>query len=252
MRSDMQTIIVTGVAAGIGAACYDALESSLDFTPIGIDVTASTRTDLIVNLALEAELEEAVGIIKQGQERVGGLVNCAGVQIKKPLSELTHEHWLESLTVNAVAPFLLLGKLLPLISHGGSVVNIGSIHSTATVPGMAAYAASKGALASGTRAAALELARLGIRVNCVSPGAVRTKMLMANILGSDWTGDEDPVRQLEDSIPAGRIAAPEEIADLVIFLLSNKARYITGGEFLADGGVVAALASEASLREPRN
>ena len=114
---------------------------------------------------------------------------------------------------------------------------------------MAAYAASKGALASGTRAAALDLASLGIRVNCVSPGAVRTKMLMANILGSGRTGDEDPLKQLEDSIPVGRIAAPEEIADLVVFLLSDKARYFTGGEFLADGGVLATLASEAPARE---
>jgi len=245
----MQTVIVTGVASGIGKACYDALENSTEFTPFGIDVVASARTDLALNLALKAELEEAVDIIKRGHDKVGGLVNCAGVQIKKPLGELTHEHWLESFAINAVAPFLLLGKLLPLISHGGSVVNIGSIHSSATIPGMAAYAASKGALASGTRAAALDLASLGIRVNCVSLGAVRTKMLMANILGSGRTGDEDPLQQLEDSIPVGRIAAPEEIADLVVFLLSDKARYITGGEFLADGGVLATLASEAPARE---
>jgi NAD(P)-dependent dehydrogenase (short-subunit alcohol dehydrogenase family) len=245
----MQTVVVTGAASGIGEACYNVLSNSSDFAPFGLDVKASPRTDLVMNLASHAEIDEAAGIIGQRFKHIAGLVNCAGVQIKKPLSELTHENWLESLSVNAVAPFFLLGKLLPLFEGGGSVVNIGSVHATATTKGMAAYSASKGALASASRAAAIELAKFGVRVNCVSPGAVDTLMLTENLMKSGLGGDE-PLRMLEESIPLCRVGSPVEVAQLVLFLLTEESRYITGGEFPVDGGVLAVLASEASRHRP--
>lgn len=241
----MRTVVVTGAASGIGEACYKLLDNSSDFTPVGVDAMASPRTDVVLNLASETEIDEAADIIAQRYKCVAGLVNCAGVQIKRPVSELTYENWIESLSVNAVAPFVLLSKLLPLFDDGGSVVNIGSVHATATTTGMAAYSASKGAMASASRAAAIELAKFGIRVNCVSPGAVDTSMLMENVMNSGLVGDE-PLRTLEETVPLCRIGSPVEVAQLVLFLLSEKSRYITGGEFHIDGGVLAVLASEVS------
>ena len=242
--SDTRSIIITGAASGIGESCYRRLAASSEFTPFGIDVKASSTTDLILNMADETEINEAVGVIQRRIDLISGLVNCAGVQIKKPITDLTQKDWLECILVNAVAPFLFLGKLVEFFELGGSVVNIGSVHSKATTQGMAAYSASKGALAAGTRAAALEVAKLGIRVNCISPGAVHTDMLLDNILNSDPIGLGDPLQMLGEAIPLGRIGLPAEVAELVVFLLSDKSQYITGQEFFIDGGVVGALASE--------
>ena len=177
-----------------------------------------------------------------------GGVPSAAVQLCKPLMETTSAEWDAVMAVNLRTAFLMMQSSYPLLSvRGGAIVNVGSVHARATSKKIAAYAASKGGLESLTRAASLEFAASGIRVNGVHPGAVDTDMLKAGLNRGhlDNETSEMLVEQLGEKHPLGRVGLPEEIAETIFFLAdAQKSSFISGTFLVSDGGALSHLSTE--------
>jgi len=233
----MRTAVVTGAAGGIGAAVCDHLES------VGWDVVAIDRLPSERRGALQIDVSDEAAIARMlpALPRADGLVNNAALQLYKPLSETGTEEWDELQRVNVRGPWLCTQALLPqLAANGGAVVNVASVHAVATSLAMGAYATTKGGLVAFTRAAALELAERGVRVNAVVPGGIDTPALRAG-----FARRSDAEARLVAQTPLRRIGSPRDVATLVAFLLdSSQSGFITGASIPVDGGVLAKLSSE--------
>lgn len=228
--------VVTGAARGIGAATCDALRAG-GWEVVGIDARSGDGW-IQADCASPEELERVLGDLP----RVDGLVNNAAVQHAAPLLETTIEQWDAVLATNLRASFVTT-KLCArrLAAASGAIVNVASVHATATSENVAPYAASKAGLLGLTRAAAIELAP-DVRVNAVVPGAVDTPALRD---GFARRVDGDPEGSLVARTPVGRIGAPQDIAEAITFLLDGRrSSFITGEALVVDGGVLARLASE--------
>jgi NAD(P)-dependent dehydrogenase (short-subunit alcohol dehydrogenase family) len=180
----------------------------------------------------EAQVGELAGAIAERFGRVDILVNNAGVNLRKPVAAFALAEWRQVLDTNLTGPFLLCRALLPhLRGRGyGRIINLTSIMSHVSLPGRAAYSASKAGLLGLTRALALELAAEGITVNGISPGPVATEMNQP-ILADPALNAEFLAR-----IPVGRWGREEEIAQLAVYLCSEEAAFITGTDVVIDGG----------------
>jgi NAD(P)-dependent dehydrogenase (short-subunit alcohol dehydrogenase family) len=229
--------VVTGAAGAIGTAICDALGDQ------GWDVIPVDRRPVHRPGAIKLDLANTTAVVDalSSLPAVQGLVNNAAVQLFKPLTETTVEEWDEVAAVNLRAAFVCLKCLhSQLVEAGGAVVNISSVHARATSAQISAYAASKGGLSAFTRAAALEMAPLGVRVNAVVPGAVDTPALRAG-----FTRRPNAKNELLEQTPLGRIGEPREVAEIVSFLLDrDRSGFMTGQEIAVDGGALARLATE--------
>lgn len=244
--------LVTGAARGIGAAVARALlhrglrVAALDIRGDELQALASDRraSDRLrchaVDVSHGAAVARVVAEVEADLGPIDYLVNVAGVLKLAPAVELSDEDWAWIFGVNAAGVFhvsrSVARHMMP--RRRGAIVTVGS--NAAAVPrmGMAAYAASKAAAAHFTRCLGLELAAYGIRCNLVSPGSTDTEM--QRLL---WNGDEVPdsvlagsLEEYRTGIPLRRIAAPEDIAEAVLFLLSDRARHITLHDLRVDGG----------------
>jgi len=229
--------VVTGAAGGIGSATCDVLEG------YGWEVAAMDRHPVERAAALQVDITDA-GAVTASLEtlpRVDALVNNAAVQLYKPLVETTVEEWEAVAAVNMRGAFICLKAChRQLAESAGSVVNVASVHAVATSRSIAAYAAAKGGLVAFTRAAAIELAPLGVRVNAVLPGAVDTPALRKGLARR-----ADAERTLLERTPLGRIGHPREIGEAIAFLVDpDRAAFITGQEIAVDGGALARLSTE--------
>jgi NAD(P)-dependent dehydrogenase (short-subunit alcohol dehydrogenase family) len=239
---------VTGATSGIGQACANAFanagakvacvgrnEEALAKIARQIREVGGEALTVQADLSVEQEAERA---IMHALEMFGGidvLVNAAGHISSGTIENTSLQAWDEMMSVNVRAPFQLMQKTLPsLIERRGNVVNVSSVTGLRSFPGVLAYCVSKSALDQLTRCAALELAAKGVRVNAVNPGVVVTE-----IHKRGGMSDEAYAAFLEHSKtthPLGRPGRPEEIADLVLFLASEKASWITGATYSIDGG----------------
>lgn len=240
-------IIVTGGTHGIGRACVERL------APRGV---VFTGRDKAAGEALAAELPGAhfvAGDVASEQDcrrvvetaldlgggRLDGLVNNAGLGRRISFAEATSEDWDVVMGVNARSAFLFTRFALAGLRKGrGAVVNVASVAGKLGEEGLAVYCASKAALIAMTQSLALEFGD-EVRFNAVCPGQIATRM-MAKAM-------DDPLRlrQLELRIPAGRLGTPGEVADVIQWLLSDKASYVNGAVLTVDGG------ETAGLRTPR-
>ena len=245
MRLDGKVAIVTGASQGIGRGIALALARE------GAKVVVSDIIDKITDVSKEIEdlgseaLAVKANVVSSGDTeemakvaidkfgRIDILVNNAGIYPFESLVEMGEEDFDKVIGVNLKGVFNSTKAVLPKMieQKSGNIVNIASI--AGAVVGylnLAHYSASKGGVLGFTRAAALELAQYGIRVNAIAPGAIETP-------GIKKVMEEKALKQFEQTIPQRRIGKPEDIANLVVFLASDESSYITGQLITADGGL---------------
>lgn len=246
--SDQQWALVTGAAGGIGKALVTEFVEA-GYRVIAADLTwesSTYRDDSVYELKLDlAELvtsQQAVGSLKQQVDDITAgvglkaLINNAAVQILGETQSLSLEQWQTTWNVNLHAPFVLIqGFLESLTENNGAVVNLSSIHATQTKRQFVAYATSKAALSSLTRNLAVDVGDK-IRINAIEPAAVGTEMLLAG-----FEGKPKEFAELGQFHPVGRIANPKEIAELAVFLCSNKGCFVQGACITMSGGIHACL-----------
>ncbi|HKA16225.1 MAG TPA: SDR family oxidoreductase [Myxococcota bacterium] len=187
-----------------------------------------------------ADWQRCVAAAERQLGRLDGLVNNAGISRAGAIEEMPLDDYLEVVQVNQVGCFLGMQAAIPALRRAGagSIVNISSIAGLRGVAGMAAYCASKFAIRGMTKVAALELGHAGIRVNSVHPGTIDTPM----VSGLEFEGVDKAAYFAKQPIP--RIGTPEEVATLVLYLISDESSFATGGEFVVDGGVTAGESHE--------
>jgi NAD(P)-dependent dehydrogenase (short-subunit alcohol dehydrogenase family) len=189
-----------------------------------------------VDLRNPAEIRESMKGLSKFHSRVDILVNNAGVEIDKSADELSVEDWDFILQVNLRGAFLLTQAALPLFpATGGAIVNISSIHATHAFPGSIPYACSKAGLLALTRNLALELAPRKIRVNCISPGYIDTRLWEEYLQNSK--NPQAVAEQTTAFHPLGRRGAPTDISDAALFLASDASAFVTGTNLVVDGGL---------------
>jgi 3alpha(or 20beta)-hydroxysteroid dehydrogenase len=234
-----KVVVVTGAARGQGAAEVTLLASQ-GARVIAADVLdglgqslAGGQPDVTyehLDVTRAQDWDRLAGVVAGRHGVVHGLVNNAGIAARERLPHVTPEAWQRAFDVNVTGALLGIQALVPLMTEGGSIVNVCSV---AALSGhvAAAYTASKWALRGLTRTASLDLARLGIRANAVMPGLIDTPMMAA-------ASPAFTAAALAE-IPAGRMGAPDDVAPLVAFLLSDASAYISGAEIAVDGGMTA-------------
>lgn len=238
--------MVTGSASGIGRAValafaaqrmtvvlVDRDSKGLEHLATEVEAQGSTAAIAGVELADEASIKNMLA--KLALSRVDVLVNNAGIDLAKPLTETTEEDLDRLMAVNLKVPFLLCKAVVPLMPGDGSasIVNVSSAAGLLPMGGRPAYNASKGALVSLTRSLAIDLAP-AIRVNCVCPGAVDTPLLRSSF--PKQASLDESLRAVMERYPLRRMGEANEIAQAVLFLASTTSGYITGVSLAVDGG----------------
>ena len=246
-------VIVTGAAGGIGAATVENLVNQGIFV-FAIDKNSGELSKVLESIDPEVQLTLAISADVTSEKeckavcdtakskgiRVKGLVNNAAVgAFNMSVEKTSFEDWQRIISINLTSLYLMAKYALPLIrsAGGGAVVNVSSIHAYATSTGMAPYAAAKGGVLTLTKTMALDLAPDNIRVVCIIPGATDTPMLRQHAEREGKTLAELGFPTSESAI--GRIAQPEEVADVIAFALSRGASFITGSSLIPDGGILA-------------
>ncbi|KJS54436.1 2,3-dihydroxybenzoate-2,3-dehydrogenase [Streptomyces rubellomurinus subsp. indigoferus] len=248
---DGAVAMVTGAGQGIGAAVARALAAegavvaAVDRNPGPLAALAADSPAVrpyALDVTDSQAVDETVDLIERQLGPLAVLVNVAGILRTAPVVELADEDWAETFAVNATGVFhasRAVGRRMAA-RGAGAMVTVGSNAAGVPRAGMAAYAASKAAATMFTRCLGLELARSGVRCNIVSPGSTDTEMQRA-LWGADPEAAERRVIDGDPGawrvgIPLGRIAAPADIADAVVFLASDRARHITMHDLYVDGG----------------
>jgi NAD(P)-dependent dehydrogenase (short-subunit alcohol dehydrogenase family) len=250
--------VITGAGSGIGRAIAER------FAEVGADVVvAEVNVERGQQAAAELRQRHAKGIFVaadvsrssdcrrlvetalQNYGHIDTLVNNAGVNFVKPTLEMTEDDWDRVVDVDLKGTFLCSRHALEFMvsRRRGSIVNIASVHTVATLPEAAPYAAAKGGVHMLTCALAIEFAPYGIRVNAVSPGLTDTQ-IWQDIQAAAEQPDEAR-RHWFDNIPLGRVQSGREVANVVLFLASDEASYVTGANIMTDGGMTIQLINRA-------
>ena len=238
-----KTAVVTGGNSGIGFATARKLKDSgaqVVITGRNAEAVNSAATELDVTglVADQARLSDIDVLVGRVKDEFGGvdiLFINAGVASFAPVEHVTEEQFDTTINVNFKGALFTLQKFLPILREGASVINLSSINAYTGMPNTAVYAASKAALNSLTRTAAYELAPRKIRVNSVNPGPTNTAIF--GKLGMPDEAVQEFASAMQNRIPLKRFGEPVEAANLVAFLASDEASFITGAEYNIDGGV---------------
>jgi glucose 1-dehydrogenase len=241
--------IVTGGNSGIGASIvlelakqgasvvidYVSHPESLDVLEKQIIALGDQAIGVKADVSQVADLQKLVDIAVEKFGHVDIFVNNAGIETRTSVLDTTEEQYEKVLKVNLKSAFFatqIVSKQMIKQKSGGRIVNISSVHEDWPMPGNIAYCVSKGGMRMLTRTAALELAKFGILIVNVGPGAVATPINVSTM------NDPTLMKKLEAAIPLGRMANPEEIASVVAFLASDRASYVTGTTVFVDGAMM--------------
>lgn len=240
-----KTALITGASRGLGKAITLALaaagaqvvlvardEEALGRTAAAVRAAGGKATVFQTDVTDEAQVRRLAEQIQTGIGKLQILINNAGVNIRKEITDFTLAEWRQVMDVNLTSVFLMCRALVPLMKgHGyGRIINLTSTMSHVSIAGRTAYSASKAGLLGFTRALALELASHHITVNGISPGPFATEM------NTPLINDATLNQQFLSKIPVGRWGSVEEVGELAVYLCSEFAGFITGTDVLIDGG----------------
>lgn len=243
-----KVVFITGASSGIGKAaafCFAREkarlvlvarnESALQAVADSVTKMGGSVITIPADLSDDKQVQNSVDVAIQSFGGVDILVNCAGIIASGTIENTTLENWDYMMNINLRSIFYLTQLLLPtLIARKGNIVNVSSVTGLRAFPNVLAYCVSKAGLDQMTRCAALELAPKGVRVNAVNPGVTRTNLHRNS--GMDEKSYQAFVEHSKATHPIGRIGAAEEVAELILFLASPYAGWITGVTYSIDGG----------------
>lgn len=255
-RLEGKTALITGGRGGIGRAICDRFETegarvfAADLNEAGsLGGTPEAGEFIRLDVASEDEAIAAMAHVRDAAGRLDILVNAAGIEIEKTIEHTTLDEWNRSFAVNVTGTFLTSKHALPLLraaakaGPSASIINFGSYDGFIADPGLAAYCATKGAVHALTRAMACDHGPEGIRVNAICPGYIDTPMLQSFFTGDGSGAGGKTIDQLQQAVrnvhPMRSYGTPEDIANLVLWLASDEARYASGQLWVLDGGLSA-------------
>ena len=251
MEKKGKVAVVTGSSKGIGKAIALSFAKSNEYSAVVInsrkaeeaqEVSEELKNLGCKSIAIEADVSkegECIRLIEETVKefgRIDVLVNNAGIQDDLPLTEINLDEWYKIIGVDLTGPFMCSREAVKVMKRqhnpkGGCIINISSVHQAIPKPHYVPYATSKAGIEMMTKTMALELAKDNIRVNIVAPGAIDTDM---NI---ELRTNKAELRSVLKQIPLGRVASADEVANVVEFLASDKASYVTGASYFVDGGM---------------
>ena len=255
-RIEGKVALISGAASGIGRATAERFAkegAKLALTDIEPEKGAELAASLVgqgydafymnLDVVSPEEWKAVTDAIVARWGRLDILLNSAGIGRAKALLDTSLDFWRQTISINLDGTFLGTQAAIRVMKEngGGSIINISSVLGFVGMPNISAYAASKGGVRLFTKAAALECAELGfnVRINSVHPGYIETPMVMRRFDKIEESAREAEQRRLEQSHPLGRLGRPEEIASMVLFLASDESGFVTGTEFIVDGGYTA-------------